>query len=519
MSGIKRSSLSLDKKAEIIMAVDKAPPSKKKKEIAADFGILPNTLSIILKNRSSILDNQQQQVLNPQRKRLRTAKHPDVEEALLKWFKNARDRNLPISGPLLMTKVRLFAEKLGKKDFEASLGWLTRFKERHGIVFKNVCGESASVSRNVMDQWLSEVFPNLVEGYTPDNIFNADETGLFWRLLPDKTMAFKGDKCHGGKKSKERITLMVGANMDGSEKLPLLAIGKFAKPRCFKGVHSLPVAYEANKKAWMLSELFEQWIRKLDAIFLKKNRQVLLFVDNCPAHPMVRTLKAIKLVFLPPNTTSELQPCDMGIIHSFKMKYRSKILSKYVDAIDSGREASISLLDAFQMAKLAWSEITTETITNYFRKAGFVLSQNEDEEAEETLEETSDEELIGELWRCEGSTFGVSMDDFLAADNDVETTGALSDKDIVDEVQSEFNESTSTGDHDDADKDDCGEEFQRPTVEEAKIAVDNLRRFFYGTEFIEQSTFQKIDDIERALFLAVSKAKKQTSIRDYFTVV
>ena len=86
------------------MAVDKAPPSKKKKEIAADFGILQNTLSTILKNRSSILDNQQQQVLNPQRKRLHTAKHPDVEEALLKWFKNARVRNLLISGPLLMTK-------------------------------------------------------------------------------------------------------------------------------------------------------------------------------------------------------------------------------------------------------------------------------------------------------------------------------------------------------------------------------------------------------------------------------
>ena len=270
MSGMKRNSISLDKKAEIILAVDKAPPTKKKKEIAADFGILPNTLSTILKNRSSILDNQQQQVLDPQRKRFRTAKHPDVEEALLKWFKNARDKNL------LMTKARLFADNLGIKDFEASPGWLTRFKERHGIVFKNVCGESASVSRNVVDQWLSDVFPNLVEGYAPDNIFNADETGLFWRLLPDKTMAFKGDKCHGGKKSKERITLMVGANMDGSEKLPLLAIGKFAKPRCFNGVHSLPVAYEANKKAWMLSELFERWIRKLDDIFLKQNRQVLL---------------------------------------------------------------------------------------------------------------------------------------------------------------------------------------------------------------------------------------------------
>ena len=85
------------------------------------------------------------------------------------------------------------------------------------------------------------------------------------------------------------------------------------------------------------------------------------------------------------------------------------------------------------MTKLAWSEITTETITNCSKEAGFVLSQNEDEQAEETPEETSDKELIGDLWRrCKGSTSGVSIDDFLTVDNDVETMGTLSDKDIVD---------------------------------------------------------------------------------------
>lgn len=55
--------------------------------------------------------------------------------------------------------------------------------------------------------------------------------------------------------------------MDGSEKLPLLAIGKFAKPRCFKGVNSLPVDYKANKKAWMVSEICTEWLKKLDHQF------------------------------------------------------------------------------------------------------------------------------------------------------------------------------------------------------------------------------------------------------------
>lgn len=65
-----------------------------------------------------------------------------------------------------------------------------------------------------------------------------DETGLFYRLVTDKTLNFKGRKCQGGKQSKERITLALTANMDGSDKLTPLVIGKFRNPRCFKNVQS-----------------------------------------------------------------------------------------------------------------------------------------------------------------------------------------------------------------------------------------------------------------------------------------
>ena len=85
--------------------------------------------------------------------------------------------------------------------------------------------------------------------------FHVDKTGLFFKLLPDSTLAFKGETCHGGKRAKEGITVLVGGNAYGSEKLPLLVIGKSKNPRCFKSVHSLPVDYTASKKAWMNVEL------------------------------------------------------------------------------------------------------------------------------------------------------------------------------------------------------------------------------------------------------------------------
>lgn len=79
---------------------------------------------------------------------------------------------------------------------------------------------------------------------------------------------------HWTKKSKDRITFLVACNMDGIEKFKLLAIGKFQNPRCFKGVKPLPVTYKANRRAWMTSSLFQEWLLKLDRKFAAQKRKV-----------------------------------------------------------------------------------------------------------------------------------------------------------------------------------------------------------------------------------------------------
>lgn len=69
----------------------------------------------------------------------------------------------------------------------------------------------------------------------PNDTFNADEKGLVYRCTPDKTLAFIGERCRGGKQCKKRITLLC-KSLNGSEKLTLLMIGKSAKLRCFENV-------------------------------------------------------------------------------------------------------------------------------------------------------------------------------------------------------------------------------------------------------------------------------------------
>ena len=123
-----------------------------------------------------------------------------------------------MSGPILLAKAEEFSQKLEIENFKDSTGWLERFKEQNGITFKKVCGEAKSVDMTSMDmtEW-GQRLSRLLEQYSPDDIYNADETGMFYRLLPDKTLEYKKVDCHGGKKSKERLTAMVCANMSGND--------------------------------------------------------------------------------------------------------------------------------------------------------------------------------------------------------------------------------------------------------------------------------------------------------------
>ena len=136
------------------------------------------------------------------------------------------------------------------------------------------------------------------------DIYNADEFSLFYQGRPKKTLHMKGKKCSGGEHSKVPLTGMIAAS-DAREKLPMFVIGKSAQPRCFKNVESLPCRYQLQEKSWMDSFLFDKWVKELDKKSKKENRKSCSNVDNCPAHPIIKGLKAAELVFLPPNATSQ----------------------------------------------------------------------------------------------------------------------------------------------------------------------------------------------------------------------
>ena len=70
-----------------------------------------------------------------------------------------------------------------------------------------VCGESGDVCGDTVDSW-KERLPELVQGYSKENIWNMDETGCFFKALPDKGLRMKGRQCKGGKKASKGSWLL-----------------------------------------------------------------------------------------------------------------------------------------------------------------------------------------------------------------------------------------------------------------------------------------------------------------------
>lgn len=253
-------------------------------------------------------------------------------------------------------------------------------------------------------------------------------------------MSFKGERCTNGKKSKERITILLGANMTGNEKLPLLVIGKSLNPRCFKG-SILPVEYTANKKAWMTSFIFEKWLLKWDKNLQQNNRKILLFIDNASAHSISANLNNIKICFFLANTTAASQPMDQGVIQNFKVHYKKDLLSKHINAFDTNITLNFNLLDSLHCILRAWNKVLPETIKNCFIKAKFIINKGNiestlitnNEDLNDSYNVTSEEcNILWQSWKEKNNLrTNIHIQDYLYMDDNLITDGIMSLEDIV----------------------------------------------------------------------------------------
>ena len=291
-------------------------------------------------------------------------------------------------------------------QFSASTGWFYKFKTRYAFHSVKKSGEAKSADEEAASAYPARLKEIMEEGgYQPQQVFNMDETGLQWKKMPERTYIAKEDKVAPGFKAfKDRFTLLLGANLTGDCKLKPVMVYHSENPRALKGYNkkTLPVHWYYSRFAWMTASIFNDYsmgplVAELKEYCMANNLpfRILMVLDNAPAHPQVLQdlHNDIKFVFLPPNTTSLIQPMDQGVIQMFKAHYLKRAwrslsskcdmslsdLEKAAVAPEKGLDEvrkdvvrqhwrEYTIRDAIWHVRDAWAEVTANCICGAWKK-------------------------------------------------------------------------------------------------------------------------------------------------------
>ncbi|KAJ8957831.1 hypothetical protein NQ318_001827 [Aromia moschata] len=314
----KHVTLRIEQKAAIL---DKLKRGISGRKLAHEFGVGTSAISDIKRNSAKIERFLKKCYVGPgSRKTLKKAEYPEMEAELYSWFVKQRDNHVRMSYEILAEKGRqLFQKHYGRDTFVASRGWIENFKKRHGLRHLKICPEDLLNKTSTVTPFVRNLSETIREnGLLPTQIYNADGSGLFWKILPDKIVGT------GSKLSKEQLTFLACTNSNSTHKLKLLVVGKSKNPREFENA-SLPVEYTSSPNTRMAPQILKEWFHYS---FLR-------------------------------------QPIVQNAIRLIKLQYRrsllAHVLSLMVDQKDDVQKCikSLTLKDAVCLLHKSWEKVPT----------------------------------------------------------------------------------------------------------------------------------------------------------------
>ncbi|KAF2366173.1 DDE superfamily endonuclease domain [Trinorchestia longiramus] len=265
---------------------------------------------------------------------------------------------------------------------------------RPDFIKQEAAAENLVHDKEEAEKFVKE-FSDLIqkEGYVPQQVFNADETGLFWKKMPKRTSITTKEEeaLPGHKPMTDRLTLLLCGNASGDFKIKPLLVYYSDNPGGFKRndiiENKLPVMWRANSRAWVTRQYFVEWVHEVFAPNVKKYLQkknlpekCLLLLDNAPAHPPnlnedLLEFDFIRVQYLPPNTTSLLQPMNQRIISNFKKLYTKALFRKCFEVtndttltLEDFLRNHFTILSCVNLIDSAWNQVTYQTMKSGWRK-------------------------------------------------------------------------------------------------------------------------------------------------------
>lgn len=326
-----------------------------------------STISLSLSDKYNWLD-QQDRIPHPDSKKKRTSYWPDLDNALFEWEQQMIKQKVTVTNEALKKMAKEIFHKLPQyhniEPPKFSTGWLVGYRARFQIEKRFRLDHPGAQDRATVDEQLERICKRLKD-YKSEDIYNVDETALFWKLSPDAT--FARETQGKGTLEKASITVIFACNVTGTRKLPLWIIGKAQKPRCFANtgarMENFLIVWQYNGEALMTGAMFEEYLRWFDDQMV--GREVCLLIDEFSSHTTgVDFLHSVspngllntEIIILPTSSTFFSQPLEQGIVRSWKAHYRRRWLAFMCNEFDAGRDPmkSMNVLQAIRWVIAAW---------------------------------------------------------------------------------------------------------------------------------------------------------------------
>ncbi|XP_048338909.1 tigger transposable element-derived protein 5 [Sphaerodactylus townsendi] len=440
-----------------LQAIERVKKGERQASVCRDFGVPGGTLRGWLKDERKLrwFLAQLGGEVGTHRKKMRLANEEEIDRAVYAWFLTLRQHGVPLSGPVIQAQAEALAQQIYGPEctFKASHGWFWRWQKRHGICSQRIYGEAGSGVGGVDDSPVLKArapsglsaFPDPLlslpptphttpsdgGGYTDEQIYNTSVTGLYWNLLPDcvQTLGPPGSPqppTRSQPRGKDRVTVLLSANLTGSHKLKPLVVGGWRRdapwPRCHNR-DKLPACYRYGAKARLSPSLLRLWFFEDFAPAVKsflhrsclQQRAVLLL--SCPLTsfwgdpedlPQLQTPDgAIRALFLSKAGGSHLSaPLGQGVVSTFKEVYKRELLRMAASCAAGGGNSEPDQLLDFRRAFLlkdmlclvafSWDLIPAGTIERCWLlglRAAFEPRPGEEEVQREALGSPNDSVL------------------------------------------------------------------------------------------------------------------------------
>ena len=356
------------------------------------------TISRILAKKATYMNSKEHE---KDANRLRKPNNQLVRSILQEWINQSLWNGIPITSPIIQETAHAVWQKIPARYREGngsfSYKWISNFLSKMDVNISVLDEEMPKTPR----VWTFEERSDLKEYFAKlpaKDVFTLDETFLAYNLPLD----YAQYETSSIQRKIEVATVMLCANLEGTEKIKPLVVGKYNNYHSFRNyfpneptdaasqsalgekmARMFDISYQSNTKSWLTSNLFHDWLVRWDKRLVAYNRKIWIVLDDSCSHRIINLhLQNITLVYT--SATSKFLPLNWGVLDEFKTRYRIQqytalisLQNKFEEKTKqpyyiSFEQSELTMSNAFKFIKNAWDQIPLDTIKANWRSSGII---------------------------------------------------------------------------------------------------------------------------------------------------